>query len=61
MREDQTEVDVDVSRYGVFHISGGKIDVEKVGERGNNYDNFLQDILKKDGDKDDCRFASKFD
>ena len=36
------------------------IDVEKIGERENTYENFLEDILKKDGAKDDCRFASKF-
>ena len=46
-------------RYGVFHISGGMIDVEKIGERENNYENFMEDLLKKDGEKDDCRFASK--
>ena len=33
--------------------------MEKIGERENNYENFLEDILKKDGEKDDCRFASK--
>merc|ERR1712241_1629186 len=42
-------------RYGVFHISGGMIDVEKIGERENNYENFMEDLLKKDGEKDDCR------
>ena len=46
-------------RYGVFHIAGGMIDVEKIGGRENTYENFLEDILKKDGAKDDCRFASK--
>merc|ERR1712020_170522 len=40
-------------RYGVFHISGGMIDVEKIGERENNYENFMEDL----GEKDDCRFA----
>ena len=35
------------------------IDVEKIGERENNYENFMEDLLKKDGEKDDCRFASK--
>ena len=35
------------------------IDVEKIGERENTYEDFLEDILKKDGEKDDCRFASK--
>ena len=35
------------------------IDVEKIGERDNTYEDFLEDILKKDGEKDDCRFASK--
>merc|ERR1711971_21119 len=44
-------------RYGVFHIAGGMIDVEKIGERENNYENFMEDLLKKDGQKDDCRFA----
>ena len=33
--------------------------MEKIGERGNTYENFMTDLLKKDGDKDDCRFASK--
>merc|ERR1712179_898409 len=44
-------------RYGVFHIASGKIDVEKVGERANNYEDFMTDLLQKDGEKDDCRFA----
>ena len=35
------------------------IDVEKIGERENNYENFMEDLLKKDGEKNDCRFASK--
>ena len=35
------------------------IDVEKIGERTNNYEDFLKDLLQKDGVKDDCRFASK--
>ena len=52
-------VNLPVSRYGIFHIAGGMIDVEKIGERGNTYENFMTDLLKKDGDKDDCRFASK--
>ena len=51
--------DRSVSRYGVFHIASGKIDVEKVGERANNYEDFMTDLLQKDGEKDDCRFASK--
>ena len=46
-------------RYGVFHISGGMIDVEKIGPSENNYEDFMVDLLKKDGEKDDCRFASK--
>ena len=33
--------------------------MEKIGERENNYENFMEDLLKKDGEKDDCRFASK--
>merc|ERR1711997_240590 len=44
-------------RYGVFHISGGMIDVEKIGPSENNYEDFMVDLLKKDGEKDDCRFA----
>merc|ERR1712241_160105 len=44
-------------RDGVFHIAHGMIDVEKIGERGNNYEDFMKDLLKKDGEKDDCRFA----
>merc|ERR1712154_464172 len=39
-------------RYGVFYIAGGKIDVEKIGERENTYENFMEDILKKDGEKE---------
>ena len=50
-------------RYGVFHISGGNIggmiDVEKIGPRDNNYEEFIEDLLQKDGEKDDCRYGSK--
>merc|ERR550517_307916 len=36
------------------------IDVENIGERGNTYENFITDLLKKDGDKDDIQKGKKF-
>ena len=33
--------------------------MEKIGPSENNYEDFMVDLLKKDGEKDDCRFASK--
>ena len=35
------------------------IDVEKIGPRDNNYEEFIEDLLQKDGEKDDCRYGSK--
>lgn len=29
----------------------------QIGERDNNYDQFLVDLCVKDGDADDCRYA----
>merc|ERR1712142_1171145 len=44
-------------RYAIFYIKDGEIDVEKLGELGNSYEQFLKDLQQKDGAKDDCRFA----
>merc|ERR1711970_1684647 len=40
-----------------FMIDGGKIKIDKIGERDNNYDMFLEDLMAKDGEADDCRYA----
>merc|ERR1712241_1575092 len=40
-----------------FMIDGGKIKIDKIGERDNNYDQFLEDLMAKDGEADDCRYA----
>jgi len=44
-------------RYVTFMIDGGKIKIDKIGDRENNYDQFLEDLFVKDGDADDCRYA----
>jgi len=44
-------------RYVTFMIADGKIKVDKVGDRDNTYDQFLDDLMVKDGDADDCRYA----
>jgi len=44
-------------RYVTFHISEGKIRIDKIGEREANYDKFLEDLKQKDGECDDCRYA----
>merc|ERR1711970_1575865 len=44
-------------RYAIFVIQNGEIDVEKLGEKDNTYDQFLTDLQKKDGAKDDCRYG----
>ena len=31
--------------------------IDKIGERDNNYDQFLEDLMAKDGEADDCRYA----
>merc|ERR1712203_1283677 len=38
-------------------IDGGKIKIDKIGDRANTYDDFLGDLMVKDGDADDCRYA----
>merc|ERR1711881_449450 len=47
--------------YATFLIADGKIQVEVKGEKGGSleeqYARFLKDLQKKDGAKDDCRFA----
>ena len=40
-----------------FSIDGGKIKIDKIGERDNTYDMFLEDLMAKDGEADDCRYA----
>merc|ERR1712154_262283 len=44
-------------RYAIFVIKNGEIDVEKLGELGNTYEQFLTDLQQKDGAKDDCRYG----
>jgi len=44
-------------RYVTFHISEGKIRIDKIGDRDADYDAFLNDLKAKDGDCDDCRYA----
>jgi len=44
-------------RYAVFAIRDGQIDVETVGNRGNNYSDFLTDLHQKDGEAEDCRYG----
>ena len=44
-------------RYVTFMIDGGKIKIDKIGDRANTYDDFLGDLMQKDGDADDCRYA----
>jgi len=44
-------------RYVTFMIDGGKIKIDKIGDRANTYDDFLGDLMVKDGDADDCRYA----
>jgi len=44
-------------RYVTFMIDGGKIKIDKIGERDNTYDMFLEDLMAKDGEADDCRYA----
>merc|ERR1711936_601384 len=44
-------------RYAIFVIQNGEIDVEKLGEKDNTYDQFLTDLQKKDGAKDDYRYG----
>jgi len=44
-------------RYAIFLIKDGSIDLEKVGERSNSYADFLEDLQKKDGESEDCRYG----
>jgi len=44
-------------RYVTFHISEGKIRIDKIGVRDADYDAFLSDLKQKDGECDDCRYA----
>jgi len=44
-------------RYVTFHISEGKIRIDKIGDRDADYDTFLTDLKAKEGDQDDCRYA----
>lgn len=44
-------------RYVTFKIDDGKIRVDKVGPREADYDAFLGDLIAKDGEADDCRYA----
>jgi len=44
-------------RYVTFKIDDGKIRVDKVGPREADYDAFLGDLVTKDGEADDCRYA----
>ena len=44
-------------RYAIFVIKNGEIDVEKLGEKGNTYEQFLVDLQQKDEGKDDCRYG----
>merc|ERR1711962_121477 len=47
--------------YAIFLIADGKIQVEAKGEKDGSseeqYARFLDDLQKKDGDRDDCRYA----
>lgn len=44
-------------RYAIFLIKDGQIDVEKVGDRNNGYEDYLADLQQKDGDSEDCRYG----
>jgi len=44
-------------RYVTFKIDAGKIRVDKIGEREAKYDEFLGDLMQKEGEVDDCRYA----
>merc|ERR1712059_11797 len=44
-------------RYAIFLIKDGQIELEKLGELTNEYNDFLKDLQQKDGVKDDCRYA----
>jgi len=44
-------------RYVTFKIDSGKIVVDKIGEREAKYSDFLVDLMQKDGENDDCRYA----
>lgn len=45
-------------RYAIFLIRDEKqIDVEKVGDRNNDYNDYKRDLMQKDGQADDCRYG----
>merc|ERR1711981_385294 len=44
-------------RYAIFLIKDGSIDLEKVGDRANGYEDFLADLQQKDGEGEDCRYG----
>jgi len=44
-------------RYALFQIANGEITLDKTGARDNTYETFLTDLVVKDGDQDDCRYA----
>merc|ERR1712126_554483 len=46
-------------RYTIFLIKDGQIDVEKVGDRNNGYNDFLNDLHQMDGDGAESTFKSK--
>merc|ERR1712080_310216 len=46
-------------RYAIFLIKDGSIDLEKVGDRANGYEDFLGDLQQKDGDGAESTFNSK--
>lgn len=45
-------------RYVTFKIENEKaIKVDKIGTRDSTYEEFLTDVMAKDGEADDCRYA----
>ncbi|XP_023327961.1 cofilin/actin-depolymerizing factor homolog [Eurytemora carolleeae] len=44
-------------RYAIFMIKDGQIDVEKVGDRNNSFEDYLSDLHQKDGEAEDCRYG----
>lgn len=56
---DDGKIKVDkVRNITKFGRSGNHLNsVYQIGDRDNNYDQFLEDLCVKDGDADDCRYA----